>query len=328
MDDHRVAVVIEDDLDIRELIQMILEQSGFEVIARGRGVQGVEAVREHNPAIIMLDLGLPDIDGFEVARRVRLFSDAYIIMLTARADELDTLMGLEAGADDYVTKPFRPRELRARINAMLRRPRQGSREATKATAATSLRVARLGEPALGTATPKNEEGTGIMAGSSTPENADSEKLVSMIPTAERRADPVPSDTSMTAGKGSEVRWREGDVDRRLSASSETERVLTHRGLVMNVGMRTLMVKDNPVELTRTEFDLLFALMDNCRLVRTKADLVRLLRGDDYESSSYTSDADERTIEVHMANLRRKLGDEAKAPIWIKTVRGVGYRIAV
>ncbi len=103
MDSPRIAVVIEDDRDIRDLIQVVLTQSGFEVHAVDSGAEGVEAVRTHNPSVVTLDLGLPDIDGFEVARRIRLFSDSYIIMLSARAEELDTLMGLESGADDYLT---------------------------------------------------------------------------------------------------------------------------------------------------------------------------------------------------------------------------------
>ena len=123
MDNTQVAVVIEDDQDIRELIGVILSQAGFEVHCASTGEDGVEAVRAHHPDIVTLDLGLPDINGFEVARQIRAFTDTYIIMLTGRADEMDTLLGLESGADDYLTKPFRPRELRARISTMMRRPR-------------------------------------------------------------------------------------------------------------------------------------------------------------------------------------------------------------
>ena len=121
METQRVAVIIEDDKDIRDLLHAVLQQSGFEVHASPTGSEGVEAVRMHNPAVVTLDLGLPDIDGFEVIRQLRLFSDAYIVMLTARAEELDTLMGLEAGADDYITKPFAVEELLARIRALTRR---------------------------------------------------------------------------------------------------------------------------------------------------------------------------------------------------------------
>ena len=89
------------------------------------GTEGLEAIREHDPILTTLDISLPGIDGFEVARQIRSFSSTYIIMLSARDEEIDTLMGLDSGADDYLTKPFRPRELRARIEAMLRRNQMG-----------------------------------------------------------------------------------------------------------------------------------------------------------------------------------------------------------
>ncbi|MEO3939764.1 response regulator transcription factor [Paenarthrobacter nicotinovorans] len=119
----RTAVIIEDDADIRTALEGILAAAGFTVHAFERGLDGVEGVRTRHPDVVTLDLGLGDIDGFEVARQVRLFSDAYIVILSARTQELDTLLGLEAGADDYVTKPFRPREFRYRVEALLRRPR-------------------------------------------------------------------------------------------------------------------------------------------------------------------------------------------------------------
>ncbi|HEY4616522.1 MAG TPA: response regulator, partial [Citricoccus sp.] len=103
MDDRRVAVVVEDDDDIRELVVALLGQSGFEVHAADNGTEGVHAVRQNDPVLVTVDLGLPDIDGYEVTRRVRRFTDAYVIMLTARHEEIDTLMGLDAGADDYLT---------------------------------------------------------------------------------------------------------------------------------------------------------------------------------------------------------------------------------
>ena len=119
MDERRVAVVIEDDEDIRGLLADLLSQSGFEVHVAATGATGVHEVKQHDPVLITVDLGLPDIDGYEVTRRVRRITDAYVVMLTARSEEIDTMMGLDAGADDYLTKPFRPRELRARIEAML-----------------------------------------------------------------------------------------------------------------------------------------------------------------------------------------------------------------
>jgi two-component system OmpR family response regulator len=247
MGDTRVGLVIEDDHDIRELVRVVLTQAGFEVRAASSGAEGVLAAKELDPAVITLDLGLPDIDGFEVARQIRQFSDAYIVMLTARAEELDTLIGLESGADDYLTKPFRPRELRARVAAMMRRPR------------------------------------------STPD--------------------------LTEEAGSP------------SAAASEGRKYTHNGLDLSYESRTVAVDGQELSLTRTEFDLLHALLEAGRMVRTKADLVRRLRDEPYDVGSYISEADERSVEVHMGNLRKKLGDSAQNPRWLQTVRGVGYRLA-
>ena len=121
--DKRVAVIIEDDDDIRNLLEAVLTQAGFDVVATANGPDGIEAVRTHDPIVTTLDVNMPGMDGFETARRLRAFSTTYIVMLTALSEEIDTLQGLDAGADDYINKPFRPRELRARIEAMLRRPR-------------------------------------------------------------------------------------------------------------------------------------------------------------------------------------------------------------
>ncbi|MCC3282375.1 response regulator transcription factor [Arthrobacter caoxuetaonis] len=264
METQRVAVIIEDDKDIRDLLHAVLQQSGFEVHASPTGADGVEAVRRHNPAVVTLDLGLPDIDGFEVIRQLRLFSDAYIVMLTARAEELDTLMGLEAGADDYITKPFRPRELRARISAMMRRPRKDDNAAAAPAAAPGVPAAAAGAPSRPAETPIQDAAEGVF---------------------------------------------------------------NHNGLLLDAETRTTQLSGRDVELTRTEFDLLHALLESGRRVRSKTDLVRRLRGEEYDTGSYISDSDERTIEVHVGNLRRKLGDDSRSPNWLETVRGVGYRLA-
>ena len=118
------AVVIEDDEDIRLLISTVLEQRGLQVRSAASGRAGLALVEEHQPDLVTLDLGLPDIEGFEVCRRLRTISDAYVVMVSASADEVDQLLSLETGADDYITKPFSPRDLKARVGAMLRRPRQ------------------------------------------------------------------------------------------------------------------------------------------------------------------------------------------------------------
>ena len=250
MSESRVGLVIEDDHDIRELVRVVLVQAGFDVQVASSGAAGVVAAKELNPAVITLDLGLPDIDGFEVARQIREFSDAYIVMLTARAEELDTLIGLESGADDYLTKPFRPRELRARVAAMMRRPRSTS-------------------------------------------------------------------DSSAAGKAPSA----------AAAAGGAGRTLTHNGLEFSYEARTVSVDGRELHLTRTEFDLLHALLEAGRMVRTKSELVKRLRDEPYDVGGYISEADERSVEVHMGNLRKKLGDSPQNPRWLQTVRGVGYRLA-
>ncbi|MFL5965496.1 MAG: response regulator transcription factor [Gaiellaceae bacterium] len=120
-----VAVIIEDDDAIGALVGAYLERAGFEVVREESGEGGFEAVDRRSPRVVVLDLGLPDVDGFELCRRLRSSGDVPILILTARDEEVDRIVGLELGADDYVTKPFSPRELVARVRAVLRRAEQG-----------------------------------------------------------------------------------------------------------------------------------------------------------------------------------------------------------
>lgn len=125
-----VAVVIEDDEAISALVGTYLEQAGFEVVRECTGEGGLEAIQRRQPRFVVLDLGLPDVDGFELCRRLRDGGDVPILILTARDEEVDRVIGLELGADDYVTKPFSPRELVARIRAVLRRTEPGPAESS------------------------------------------------------------------------------------------------------------------------------------------------------------------------------------------------------
>ena len=241
----RVAVVIEDEADIRSLLSAVLSQAGFAVHGASNGADGLDLVREHQPLVTTLDVNMPGMDGFETAKRIRAVSSTYIVMLSARTEEIDALQGLEAGADDYVAKPFRPRELRARIDAMLRRPRHH---------------------------------------------------IAAVPVD---ADPEPP---------ADVGW------------------LEHQGVRLNLAMRIVTVDGADLELTRSEFDILADLLGAGRRVRSKSELALMLRGEQFTGVEYVSDSDARAIEVHVANLRRKLGESPASPRWIETVRGVGYRL--
>src|SRR2546422_7091169 len=113
------ALVVEDTPEFLELVTTSLRAEGFDVQAARDGASAIEIARHFAPDVVVLDLGLPAMDGFEVCRRIREFSSAYVVILTGRGDEVDKIVGLSVGADDYMTKPFSPRELVARLRAML-----------------------------------------------------------------------------------------------------------------------------------------------------------------------------------------------------------------
>ncbi|WP_285245571.1 response regulator transcription factor [Pseudarthrobacter sp. fls2-241-R2A-127] len=259
------VVVVEDDPDLQVVVGGILKEAGFGIHAFGHGQAGVAAVDRHKPEVVVVDLGLPDIDGFEVTRRIRAFSNAYILILTASSSEMDTILALEAGADDYLTKPFRARELRYRVEALLRRPRL--RTDTPHLTVSSLDVSSLDM----------------------------------------------QDDNAANGPG----------------AVETQPVvLEHNGLKLHPPTRT--VRKDGVEhqgLTASEFDLLHALLAGGRAIQSREELAQALRAAQGVPEGSERAADEQVIQVHIANLRRKLGDSAANPRWVETVHGFGYRMA-
>ena len=226
---RRTALVIEDAPDICMLVCDTLRQAGFDATGAGSGARGLELAGKLSPDLVTLDLTLPDIDGIEVCRQLRAVTNAYVIVLSARDEETDRLIGLEVGADDYMVKPFSPRELRARVGAMFRRP-------------------RLDDP-----------------------GSDHEPSV--------------------------LRFGEMRVDR---------------------DGREVTLDGTPVALTRTEFDLLVTLMSRPHRVWERDTLARVVQHTDWPG-------DDHVIDVHVANLRHKLGENGREPRWVQTVRGVGYR---
>ena len=126
------ALVVDDEPSLVRVVEGYLAKDGFDVRTAADGETAIALARESEPDLVVLDLGLPGMDGVEVCRQLRTFSRCYILMLTARADEVDVLIGLGVGADDYVTKPFSPRQLMARIGVLLRRPRTGTMDDVEA----------------------------------------------------------------------------------------------------------------------------------------------------------------------------------------------------
>lgn len=143
MSEHR-ALVVDDDPDIRDLLVLVLSDLGLEVEAVATGAAAVTTARSWQPDLITLDLTLPDADGTDVCRELRTFTDAYVVMVTGRDTEVERLVGLEVGADEYLVKPFSPRELKARAAALLRRPRVGSLPPVPARSERSVPVSLPG----------------------------------------------------------------------------------------------------------------------------------------------------------------------------------------
>ncbi len=310
----KTAVVIEDDPDVRHLLSEVLEAAGFSVVSAGNGLDGVRAVLHYQPLITTLDVNMPGIDGFEAARRIRAGSDTYIIMLTALGEEADVVLGLGAGADEYLNKPFRPRELRARIEAMLRRPRsQQTAVPRQEQAGPSFPAARNGST--------NSRDTGFDPAVSEGQLVDAPRWAAAEDASPKQPTFAPHSTELVPAE--QYRTIETDV---LEYAPPGDGWAIHRDLYLNPESRVVHIMNTEIDLTRTEFDLLAALMESKRRVRSKADLTLLLRGESYVTSYFVGDADKRAIEAHMTNLRRKLGDNPTQPRYIETVRGVGYRL--
>ena len=233
------VLVIEDQPKIAHWLAAFLRQAGFDLFIALDGATGLRLARTEAPDVVILDLMLPDIDGLDVCRILRRESDVFILMLTARVEESDRLLGLETGADDYIIKPFSPREVVARIRALLRRA--------------------------------NGELTGGEEGGQTPH-------------------PPPA------------------------------KVLTCGSLSLDLTRRVCTLAGIPITLTPTEFSLLVALMRQPGVPFTRERLINEALGYDY--SGY-----ERTIDVHIRNLRRKIEPDSQSPRYILTVFGVGYRFA-
>jgi DNA-binding response OmpR family regulator len=222
----QTILVVDDEPQIVRLVRAYLEEAGFRVVTASDGEQALYAARHEKPDLVVLDILMPRMDGLEFTRRIRRERDMPIIMLTARAEETDRIVGLELGADDYVTKPFSPRELAARVRAVLRR---------------------------------------------------------------------------------------------AQTPPEPPQVLRVGPLTLDRDTHIVTVSGQPVDLTPTEFSLLETLMTTPGRAFTRAELLERVQGIAFE-------AYERTVDVHIKNLRRKIEPDPAHPRYVLTVRGVGYRL--
>jgi len=220
------VLVVDDDAKTVELVKLYLKRDGYRVLTAYDGLEALRLAREGHPDLIVLDLMLPGIDGLEVCRTLRAESDVPIIMLTAKTTDQDKLAGLDLGADDYMTKPFSPRELAARVRAVLRR--------------------------------------------------------------------LPGERGPTEIK--------------------------HGELVVDFIKHDAFLAGRPLNLTTVEFKLLAALIKEPGRVFSRAQLIGNALGHDFEGF-------DRTIDVHILNLRRKLEPDASHPSYIRTVYGAGYKLS-
>ena len=224
-------LVAEDDTDIQEVLRLYLVNSGFEVISAYDGSEAYELMLSENPDLALLDIMMPVINGYELTKKIREISNIPIIILSAMNADSDKILGLDIGADDYITKPFNPLEVIARIQSNLRRKY---------------------------------------------------KL----------------DSSAAEGNGD---------------------MLTVGELKLDTKKFILYKNGDEIMLTPTEFKILSLFMEKPGMVFTKAQIYQRINGDFYET-------DDNTMMVHISKLRDKLGDNSKSPTYIKTVRGLGYKI--
>lgn len=299
------AVVVDDDSDVRLLIRRTLEMQGFAVTEASTGAEALLVINEQRPDIVTLDLNLPDLDGVEVCRRLRKFSDAYVFMITARVDEIDELIGLETGADDFIGKPFSPRTVQARVAAVLRRHRPTPQRPTPRRRASDFLPAGATDHRAST-----------HSGSGAEDRRAPQRRASDVGPATAGAAP----TGTAGVAGGDRRAPEASRAADTSPLPESPDVLRHGPLVVEPEARTASLDGTELVLTRTEFDLLESLTGAPRRVWTRKALLTKVWGNEWAM-------DEHLVEVHIGNLRRKLGDKGREPRFIRTVRGVGYRMA-
>ncbi|MDR3248105.1 MAG: response regulator transcription factor [Treponema sp.] len=230
-----IVLAIDDEPKILEIVKSYLEKSGYFALTAENGREAMEKLRQHPVSLILLDLMLPDISGEELCRQIRAYSGVPIIMMTAKTEEEHIVHGLSIGADDYVTKPFSPRQLMARVAAVLRR--------------TTLTVEKPGEN---------------------------------------------------------------------SAVSKANGMYRYDTLAVDTESKRATKGDQLLALTPNEYRILALLISRPQKIFTRDEIIDAIKNDDY-------DGFDRSIDVHVSNLRQKIEDDPKNPRFVKTAYGMGYR---
>ena len=223
----KTVLAVDDEPKILELVKSYLEMNGFTALCAKNGREGMTLFEQNPVSLILLDLMLPDFSGEEFCRKIRQASDVPVIMITAKADEASVIRGLNIGADDYVTKPFSPRQLMARVQAALRR----------------------------------------------------------------------------------------------SGGEKTGGILSYKDLTADTEKRLVSRGGEAVSLTRDEYNILALLMSRQTKIFTREEILEAVKGDDF-------DGFDRAVDTHIKKLRAKIGDDSKAPQYIVTVYGMGYRLGI
>lgn len=288
------AVIIDDDPEVRTLHRQVLEQVGLECVVTTNATDGVEAVRSFAPVITLLDVSMPGMDGFAAARLIREFSTTHLVMVSALDAEIDLVQGLDAGADDYVHKPFRPRELRARVEAALRRHRATPDPRPDAEAVATP----VSEPGLWSV------GSSSTAPVTTPQSPHAPAAVPMVVT------PPPLTAGATA----------------LAVVPTLARPLSHGTLTLDPDTAIVSVNGESLRLEPEESAILATLLESGHRVRSTANLVLSLRGESYVTTYFVDETDKREVREHVENLKRRLGDTDPTPKWIESVGVTGYRM--
>ncbi len=349
MAEKQKILIVDDDASISELISLYLEKEMFDTRCAADGEEALQLFPEYQPNLVILDLMLPGIDGYEVCRRLRASSQVPVIMLSAKGETFDKVLGLELGADDYMVKPFESKELVARVKAVLRRYQQAQAQVNAAVdAALSAQQAKAGaglamnggaaaagfamnsavgaagagsakNGGVGTASPQSRMGAGFLDTTGLPA-ADADGNITFRAYAEGDS----GSGELYTYNGQTGQLHRGGTDARTHATDMLDAYrngdyIEYKDLIVNKSNYAVYYSGHVVEMPPKELELLYFLASSPNQVFTREQLLDHIWG-------YEFAGDSRTVDVHIKRLREKLPGN---PDWeISTVWGIGYKFRV